>query len=477
MLDAYIYDGLRSAFGRHAGGLAPLRPDDLAAQVIKALVERSPFAAEQVEDVIFGCTNQAGEDSRNVARNAWLAAGLPVTVAGQTVNRLCASGLAAVLDAARAVSCGEGELYLAGGVESISRAPFVLGKSESAYSREAGLFDTTIGARFPNPLVNARYGSETMPETADNVADDYDISRAAADAFALESQRRYAHALADGFFAGELMTVQVPAGRKGTLSVAADEHPRLQTTAEDLARLKPLFSEGVVTAGNASGINDGAAALLIGSRAVGEQYDVKPRARILAGAASGVAPRVMGIGPAFAIPKALARAGLTLADMDLIEINEAFATQVLGCLHLLGLRAGDARVNPNGGAIALGHPLGASGARLVLTAVRELERRGSRYDIVLFDPPAYGRGPKGEVWQLFEDLPALTDLCRSILTPKPLAVVLTAYSIRSSFFDIHALMRDTFAGMGGTVESGELIIREQSAGRALSTSLFSRWVA
>jgi len=382
MLEAYIYDGLRTPFGRHGGSLATVRPDDLVAQLMSALVQRSAFAAEQIEDVILGCTNQAGEDSRNVARNALLAAGLPESVPGQTVNRLCASGLAAVLDAARAVTCGEGELYLAGGVESMSRAPFVLGKSETAYSREAKLFDSTLGARFPNPQVAARCGEHSMPETADNVAHDYGIDREAADAFALASQQRYAAALADGFFAGELLTVQAPAGRKGTLSVADDEHPRPQATAQDLVRLKPLFSDGVVTAGNASGINDGAAALLIGSRALGERHGVRPRARILAGAASGVAPRVMGIGPAYAIPKALARAGLSLADMDLIEINEAFAAQVLGCLKLLGLAADDPRVNPNGGAIALGHPLGASGARLALTAVRELERRGGRYAVV-----------------------------------------------------------------------------------------------
>lgn len=382
MLDAYIYDGLRTPFGRHGGGLAPVRPDDLAAQLMRALVERSPFCADQIEDVILGCTNQAGEDSRNVARNALLAAGLPVSVPGQTVNRLCASGLAAVLDAARAVTCGEGELYLAGGVESMSRAPFVLSKSESAYSRDAKLFDTTIGARFPNPKVNAQYGDDTMPETADNVAHDYRIGREAADAFALASQQRYAKALAAGFFADEILSVQAPAGRKGMATVTADEHPRPQANAEDLARLKPLFDGGVVTAGNASGINDGAAALLIGSRALGERQGVKPRGRILAGAASGVEPRVMGIGPAFAIPKALERAGLSLADMDLVEINEAFAVQVLGCLHLLDLRADDPRVNPNGGAIALGHPLGASGARLALTALRELERRGGRYAVV-----------------------------------------------------------------------------------------------
>ncbi|GLZ86751.1 acetyl-CoA acetyltransferase [Metapseudomonas resinovorans] len=382
MLDAYIYDGLRTPFGRHGGGLAAIRPDDLAAQLMRALVERSPFAAEQIEDVILGCTNQAGEDSRNVARNALLAAGFPVTVAGQTVNRLCASGLAAVLDAARAVSCGEGGLYLAGGVESMSRAPFVLAKAESAYSREAKIFDTTLGARFPNPKVNAQFGADSMPETADNVARDYGIDRAQADAFALASQRRYASALECGFFAEEILPVEVPAGRKGTLTLCADEHPRPDASAEGLAKLRPLFEGGVVTAGNASGINDGAAALLIGTREVGERAGAMPRARILAGAAAGVAPRVMGIGPAYAIPKALERAGLTLAGMDLIEINEAFASQVLGCLTLLGLPHDDPRVNPNGGAIALGHPLGASGARLVLTALRQLERSGGRYAVV-----------------------------------------------------------------------------------------------
>ncbi len=382
MLDAYIYDGLRTPFGRHGGGLAAIRPDDLAAQLMRALVERSPFAAEQIEDVILGCTNQAGEDSRNVARNALLAAGFPVTVAGQTVNRLCASGLAAVLDAARAVSCGEGGLYLAGGVESMSRAPFVLAKAESAYSREAKIFDTTLGARFPNPKVNAQFGADSMPETADNVARDYGIDRTQADAFALASQQRYASALECGFFAEEILPVEVPAGRKGTLTISVDEHPRPDASAEGLAKLRPLFEGGVVTAGNASGINDGAAALLIGTREVGERVGAVPRARILAGAAAGVAPRVMGIGPAYAIPKALERAGLTLADMDLIEINEAFAGQVLGCLTLLDLKHDDPRVNPNGGAIALGHPLGASGARLVLTALRQLERTGGRYAVV-----------------------------------------------------------------------------------------------
>ena len=380
MLDAYIYDGLRSPFGRHAGLLAPVRPDDLVATVMAELVGRSPFRPEQIEDVILGCTSQAGEDSRNVARNALLAAGLPASVPGQTVNRLCASGLAAVLDSARAISCGEGELYLAGGVESMSRAPFVVAKAESAYSRDFKVYDTTIGARFPNPKVVAQYGGHSMPETGDNVAAEFGISRAQADRFAAASQAKYAAAKADGFFAGEILPISVPTGRKTPPQlVAEDEHPRPDSTLDVLARLKPLFEGGVVTAANASGLNDGAAALLIGNAAVGERAGAKPMARILSGAAAGVEPRIMGVGPAYAIPKALERAGLTLADMDIIEINEAFASQVLGCLKLMDIAFDDARVNPNGGAIAVGHPLGASGARLALSVARELERRGGRY--------------------------------------------------------------------------------------------------
>jgi len=380
MLDAYIYDGLRSPFGRHAGLLAPVRPDDLVATVMAELVGRSPFRPEQIEDVILGCTSQAGEDSRNVARNALLAAGLPASVPGQTVNRLCASGLAAVLDSARAIRCGEGELYLAGGVESMSRAPFVVAKAESAYSRDFTVYDTTIGARFPNPKVVAQYGGHSMPETGDNVATEFGISREQADRFAADSQAKYAVAKADGFFAGEILPISVPTGRKTPPQlVADDEHPRPASTEDALARLKPLFDGGVVTAGNASGLNDGAAALLIGNAAVGERAGAKPMARILAGAAAGVEPRIMGVGPAYAIPKALERAGLTLADMDIIEINEAFASQVLGCLKLMDIAFDDARVNPNGGAIAVGHPLGASGARLALSVARELERRGGRY--------------------------------------------------------------------------------------------------
>ncbi|HYH37394.1 3-oxoadipyl-CoA thiolase [Noviherbaspirillum sp.] len=383
MLDAYIYDGLRSPFGRHAGVLATVRPDDLVAEIMRALVARNPWQPEQIEDVILGDTNQAGEDSRNVARNALLAAGLPVTVAGQTVNRLCASGLAAITDAARAVTCGEGELFIAGGVESMSRAPFVMAKSESAFSRDFKVFDTTIGARFPNPKVTARYGADTMPETGDNVAREFGITREQADTFALASQMKYHAALQDGFFAGEIHPVSVPTGRKTPpVIVDKDEHPRPDTTTTSLEKLKPLSEGGVVTAGNASGVNDGAAALLIGSRAAGEKAGKAPMARILSAAVAGVEPRVMGIGPVYAIRKALARAGLTLKDMDIIEINEAFASQVLGCLKLLEIDFKDTRVNPNGGAIAVGHPLGASGARLALSASRELARRGGRYAVV-----------------------------------------------------------------------------------------------
>ena len=383
MLDAYIYDGLRTPFGRHAGKLAPVRPDDLLAGVMQALVARSKFPLERLEDVLIGCTNQAGEDSRNVARNALLAAGLPAAIPGQTVNRLCASGLAAVLDAARAITAGEGELYLAGGVESMSRAPFVVAKAENAYQREMKTYDTTMGARFPNARLIERYGADTMPETGDNVAREFGVSRADADQFAAASQANYARAKASGFFNGEIEPIPVSTGRKTPpMIVSDDEHPRPETDLAALTRLKPLFDGGVVTAGNASGINDGAAALFIGSKAIGERCGVKPLARILAGAAVGVEPRIMGVGPAYAIPKALERAGLTLKDMDIIEINEAFASQVLGCLKIMNLAFDDARINPHGGAIAIGHPLGASGARLALTAARALQARGQRYAAV-----------------------------------------------------------------------------------------------
>lgn len=382
MLNAYIYDGLRTPFGRHAGVLAPVRPDDMLAEVIRALATRNSFDPNTIEDVIAGCTNQAGEDARNVARHAALLAGLPFQIPGLTVNRLCGSGLAAVNHAAQALSAGEGELYVAGGVESMSRAPFVMSKAESAYSRNAQLFDSTMGARFPNKKLTAEYGNDTMPQTADNIARDLGISREDSDNFAAGSQAKYEAARADGFFRDEILPMDVPAGRKQTVRVDADEHPRPGTTAEKLAALPTLFNGGVVTAGNASGVNDGAAALLVGSLEAGEKAGIKPRGRILSTAVAGVEPRVMGLGPVPASQKALARAGLSLKDMDVIEINEAFATQVLGCLKQLEVSFNDERVNPNGGAIAVGHPLGASGARIALSTLRQLERTGGRYALV-----------------------------------------------------------------------------------------------
>jgi len=383
MLDAYIFAGLRTPFGRHGGALAPVRPDDLAAHVIRELLARYAIPGDAIEDVILGNTNQAGEDSRNIARHAALLAGLPVTVPGQTVNRLCASGLAAVIDAARAVTCNEGELFVAGGVESMSRAPFVMAKAESAYSRDFTMYDSTIGARFPNPRIVAEFGNDSMPQTGDNVAQEYGIERTQADGFAARSQALYEAARQRGFFNDEILAVSVPTGHKTPPNlVEQDEHPRPQSDLAALTRLRPLHEGGIVTAGNASGVNDGAAALLIGTVAAGERHGLVPMARILSSAAAGVAPRIMGIGPVEAINKALARAGLTLADMDIIEINEAFASQVLGCLKGLDLALDDPRVNPNGGAIALGHPLGASGARLALSTARALQESGKRYAVV-----------------------------------------------------------------------------------------------
>ncbi|MDK9714698.1 MAG: 3-oxoadipyl-CoA thiolase [Sulfuritalea sp.] len=383
MLNAYIYEGLRTPFGRQAGALAPVRADDLAAMAIQKLLARSTFAPELVEDVILGCACQAGEDSRNIARHAALLSGLPFTTPGQTVNRLCSSGLAAVLDAARAVTCGEGDLYIAGGVESMSRAPFVVAKSESAYSRDFKVFDSAIGARFPNPRITKLYGDHTMPETADNVAKELGLSREETDKYAASSQARYGAAKARGFFDDEIIPIEVATSRKAPPRIVSeDEHPRPESTFDTLSGLKSLYDGGVTTAGNASGINDGAAVMFIGNKAIGETVGAKPIARILAGAASGVEPRVMGIGPAYAIPKATKRAGLTLSDMDVIEINEAFSAQVLGCLKLMDISFDDPRVNPNGGAIAVGHPLGASGARILLSAARELHRRNGKYAVV-----------------------------------------------------------------------------------------------
>jgi len=384
MLDAYLYDGLRTPIGRHAGKLAPVRPDDLAGEVIREVVARNRIEPAEVSDVVLGCVNQSGEDNRNVARFAALLGGLPPTTPGVTVNRLCASGLQAVVDAARAVTCDEGELYIAGGVESMSRAPYVIAKADSPYSRDVKMYDTTIGTRFPNAKFIKQYGNHSMPETGDNVAREFGITRAQADEFALASQQKYATAEKEGFFAGEILPVILPAKRKDAPgeTFSADEHPRRDASLEALAKLKPLFEGGVVTAGNASGVNDGAAALLVGSAAWGKKRGKKPIAKILAAASAGVEPRIMGVGPAYAIPRALERAKLKLSDMDIIEINEAFASQVLGCLKLMNLDFKDPRVNPNGGAIALGHPLGASGARLALTVARELAQSGGRYAAV-----------------------------------------------------------------------------------------------
>lgn len=354
----------------------------MAATVLRTLVQRNPFPAEAYEDVVLGCTNQAGEDCRNVARHAGLLAGLPVEVAGQTINRLCASGLAAVLTAAHTVRAGEGELFLTGGVESMSRAPFAMAKSESPYSRDVKMYDTTLGSRFPNPCFLAGFGQDSLAETADNVAREVGVSRGESDTFAYASQSRYARAKQEGFYKDELLPVSIPVRKGSPTVVSEDEHPRPETTPEILAKLKALYQGGVTTAGSASGINDGAAGLIVGSREIGEKYGVKPRARVVAGGVAGVPPRVMGVGPVTASRKCLERAGLTLKDMDLIELNEAFAAQVLGCLKLMGIAYDDSRVNPNGGAIAIGHPLGASGARLALTAVRQLERQNGRYALV-----------------------------------------------------------------------------------------------
>jgi acetyl-CoA C-acetyltransferase len=384
MLDAYIFDGLRTPIGRHAGKLAPVRPDDLAAEVVKQVVARNKLEPTEISDVVMGCVNQAGEDCRNVARFAALLSGLPPTTPGVTVNRLCASGLQAVVDAARAVTCGEGEMYIAGGVESMSRAPYVIGKSDSPYSRDVKMYDSTIGSRFQNPRFMKQFGDHSMPQTGDNVAKEFGISRAQADEFALGSQQKYAKAEKEGFYKGELLPVSLPSKKKDAPPsiVEADEHPRRDATMETLAKLKPLFEGGVVTAGNASGVNDGAAALVIGSRAWGEKKGTKPIVRILAAASAAVEPRIMGVGPAYAIPLALQRANLKLSDMDIIEINEAFASQVLGCLKMMDIDFKDPRVNPNGGAIAIGHPLGCSGARLALTVARELQQSGGRYAAV-----------------------------------------------------------------------------------------------
>ncbi|WP_185045123.1 3-oxoadipyl-CoA thiolase [Pseudomonas brassicacearum] len=379
MRDVYICDAIRTPIGRFGGGLSAVRADDLAAVPIKALMERNPSVDwTAVDEVFLGCANQAGEDNRNVARMALLLAGLPESIPGVTLNRLCASGMDAIGTAFRAIASGEMELAIAGGVESMSRAPFVMGKADAAFSRNMKLEDTTIGWRFINPLMKAQYGVDAMPQTADNVADDYQVSREDQDAFALRSQQRTAAAQAAGFFAEEIVEVRV-AHKKGETVVTQDEHPRGDTTLEMLAKLKPVNGpDKTVTAGNASGVNDGAAALILASAEAVKKHGLTARAKVLGMASAGVAPRVMGIGPVPAVRKLTERLGVAVSDFDVIELNEAFASQGLAVLRELGIADDAAQVNPNGGAIALGHPLGMSGARLVLTALHQLEKTGGK---------------------------------------------------------------------------------------------------
>ncbi len=382
MSEAYICDGLRTPFGRYGGSLSQVRADDLGAVPLRALMERYPNVDwSQLDDVLYGCANQAGEDNRNVARMSALLAGLPIDVPGMTINRLCGSGLDAIGSAARAIRAGDAEFILAGGVESMSRAPFVMPKASSAFSRDNAVYDTTIGWRFINPLLKAQYGVDSMPETAENVADQFAISREDQDAFALRSQQRTAQAQASGVLSEEITPVFVPQRRGDPVRVDVDEHPR-ETTLEALAKLRPIVrADGTITAGNASGVNDGAAALIVASEAAAKKHGFTPKARVVAMVNAGVEPRVMGIGPEPATRKALKVAGLTLDQMDVIELNEAFAAQGLAVLRGLGLADDDPRVNINGGAISLGHPLGASGARLVLSAVNQLQRSGGRYAV------------------------------------------------------------------------------------------------
>jgi 3-oxoadipyl-CoA thiolase len=381
MQAAYICDAIRTPFGRYGGTLASIRTDDLAAIPLKALVERNAGVDwSALDDVLYGCANQAGEDNRNVARMALLLAGLPKEVPGATINRLCGSSMDAVATAARAIKCGEVDLVIAGGVESMSRAPYVISKADSPYARSVKMEDTTLGWRFVNPLMKAKYGVESMPETGENVAEEFQISRADQDLFALRSQQRAAGAIQSGKMKQEIAPVWIPQKNGDALLFSEDEHPRPDTTLDALSKLKPVVKpNGTITAGNASGVNDGACALLLASEEALKRHGLTPRARVVAAAAAGVAPRIMGMGPAPATRKALAKAGLSLDQMDVIELNEAFASQALAVLRELGIPDDAAHVNPNGGAIALGHPLGASGARLVTTALFQLSRTNGRY--------------------------------------------------------------------------------------------------
>ena len=380
MRDVFLCDAIRTPIGRFGGALAKVRADDLAAVPLKALMARNPKVDwAGLDEVFLGCANQAGEDNRNVARMALLLAGLPDSVPGLTVNRLCASGLEAVGQAARAIRTGEMELAIAGGVESMTRAPFVMGKAQEAFSRSAEIFDTTIGWRFINPLMKKQYGVDSMPETGENVAEEFQVARKDQDAFAVRSQQRAGKAIASGFFAEEIVPVKTPGGKAGPIIVDQDEHPRPDTTLEALAKLKtPFRDNGSVTAGNASGVNDGAAAIILASEAAVKDHGLRPRARVLGMASAGVPPRIMGIGPVPSTQKLMARLGLKIGDFDVVELNEAFASQALAVLRQLGLSDDAAHVNANGGAIALGHPLGMSGARLALTAAHQLEKTGGK---------------------------------------------------------------------------------------------------
>ncbi|MBT3021963.1 MAG: 3-oxoadipyl-CoA thiolase [Candidatus Thiodiazotropha sp. (ex Lucina aurantia)] len=383
MKEAYICDAIRTPFGRYAGQFSSIRSDDLGAVPLRALMERNTDVDwGEVDDVIYGCANQAGEDNRNVARMSLLLAGLPVSVTGTTVNRLCGSSMDAISIAARAIKSGEADLVIAGGVESMSRAPFVMGKADTAFSRKSAVEDTTIGWRFVNPLMKERYGVDSMPETAENVADDFNVSREDQDAFALRSQQRTTRAQETGVLAEEIVSVSVPRRKADPMLVDADEHPRPETDLEKLSRLRGVVrADGSVTAGNASGVNDGAAAVIVASEEAVKRYGLAPRARIIGAATVGVEPRIMGFGPAPATHKLLQRTGMSVSDMDVIELNEAFASQALAVVRDLGLPDDAEQVNPNGGAIALGHPLGASGARLVIAATNQLHRSGGRYGL------------------------------------------------------------------------------------------------